>query len=69
MEWDASHWEREVKAAGGFTSLSLSRKGYYLSSEVQFGQRTAFSGIVERQKGHSLVSGAAGAGALLRRLI
>jgi hypothetical protein len=35
----------------------------YLISEVQWPQRVALRGMVERQKGHSLVVGAAGAAA------
>jgi len=35
--------------------------GYALTSDVQLGQRVAFMGIVEKQKGHSLVVGTAGA--------
>jgi len=34
---------------------------YALTSDVQLGQRVAFMGIAEKQKGHSLVVGTAGA--------
>ena len=42
-------------------------RGY--SCDVQFGQRVALSGMLDRQYLHSLVVGAAGAGSFFMRLI
>jgi hypothetical protein len=42
---------------------------FHLISDVQFGQRVAGIGIWVKQNGHSLVVGAAGAGARFIRFI
>ena len=53
-----------------FISALLRRRGSQaLSSEVHWGQRVAFRGTVDRQKGHSFVVGAAGASSRFRELI
>jgi hypothetical protein len=53
----AQKQEGRQRALPAFECLPVT----YFTSEVQCGQRVALIGIVEKQRGHSLVVGSAGA--------